>query len=144
MIISKIADVGKLKTPTPLASANIGTWGHPSPPKTCRRLKWMVPLYIYSIQLFANPHNFFIFINYNFQIPHFFLKRDVKIQMQFLKIFYMSPKFNVKSINFSNFTHDFRKLFVFLWVKKLKSCVTSHDLCSNCMQWICITLLQKD
>ena len=21
----------------------IGTWGHPSPPKTCRRLKWMVP-----------------------------------------------------------------------------------------------------
>ena len=21
----------------------IGTWGYPSPPKTCRRLKWMVP-----------------------------------------------------------------------------------------------------
>ena len=22
----------------------IGTWGHPSPPKTCWRLKWMVPI----------------------------------------------------------------------------------------------------
>ena len=43
MIISKIADVGNPKTPTPLASATIGPWGHPSPPKTCRRLKWMVP-----------------------------------------------------------------------------------------------------
>ena len=31
----------------------IGTWGHPSPPKTCWRLKWMVPMislapYIYG------------------------------------------------------------------------------------------------
>ena len=31
------------QNPSPLASANIGPWGHPSPPKTCRRLKWMVP-----------------------------------------------------------------------------------------------------
>ena len=42
-ILSKIADVGLSKTPTPLASANIGNWDPPSPPKTCRRLKWMVP-----------------------------------------------------------------------------------------------------
>ena len=43
LILSKIADVGLSKTPTPLASANIGNGDPPSPPKTCRRLKWMVP-----------------------------------------------------------------------------------------------------
>ena len=43
LIPSKIADVGNPKTPTPLASANIGNGDPPSPPKTCRRLKWMVP-----------------------------------------------------------------------------------------------------
>ena len=26
----------------------IGTWGHPSPPKTCWRLKWMVPYVIFQ------------------------------------------------------------------------------------------------
>jgi hypothetical protein len=40
---SKIADVGNSKTPAPLPSANIGNGDPPSPPKTCRRLKWMVP-----------------------------------------------------------------------------------------------------
>ena len=41
--------------PPSLASANIGPWGHPSPPKTCRRLKWMVP---YIIDL-TNKSEFF-------------------------------------------------------------------------------------
>ena len=41
--MSKIADVGIPEIPTPLALANVGNGGHPSPPKTCRRLKWMVP-----------------------------------------------------------------------------------------------------
>ena len=43
LIPSKIADVGNPKTPAPLASANIGNGDPPYPPKTCRRLKWMVP-----------------------------------------------------------------------------------------------------
>ena len=60
MIISKIADVGKPKTPTPLASANIGTWGHPSPPKTCRRLKWMVPK-AFCLEIFFVLNRFQIF-----------------------------------------------------------------------------------
>ena len=42
-----IADVGNPKTPPPLASANIGNGDPPSPPKTCRRLKWMVPKMIF-------------------------------------------------------------------------------------------------
>ena len=49
LIISKTADVGNPKTPPPLASANIGIWGPPSPPKTCRRLKWMVPYVISGV-----------------------------------------------------------------------------------------------
>ena len=43
MILTYNVDVGIPKTPPPLASANIGNGGHPSPPKACRRLKWMVP-----------------------------------------------------------------------------------------------------
>ena len=43
-MLFKIAVVGNPKTPPPLASANGGNGGHPSsPPKACRRLKWMVP-----------------------------------------------------------------------------------------------------
>ena len=41
--MSKLADVGMPETPTPLALANVGNGDTPSPPKTCRRLKWMVP-----------------------------------------------------------------------------------------------------
>ena len=47
VILSKIADVGNSKTPTRLASANIGNGDPPYPPKTCRRLKWMVPTLVW-------------------------------------------------------------------------------------------------
>ena len=41
MLCKVFADVGNPKTPTPLASANVGN-GDTPPPKKCRRLKWMV------------------------------------------------------------------------------------------------------
>ena len=47
--MSKIADVGIPETPAPLASANVGNGRHPFPPKTCRRLKWMVPYHEFCV-----------------------------------------------------------------------------------------------
>ena len=49
VMMSKIAEVSILETPTPLASANVGNGDTPSPPKTCRRLKWMFPRYIFGV-----------------------------------------------------------------------------------------------
>ena len=45
----------------------IGTWGHPSPPKTCRRLKWMVP-YILILSNYTIILSFRPILSYTFSL----------------------------------------------------------------------------
>jgi hypothetical protein len=80
LIISKIADVGNPKTPPSLASANVGNGGYPSPPKACRRLKWMVPYMDFMLEIEKKK-----IVNCLASIPHRFNGLTQSVQLMLSK-----------------------------------------------------------
>ena len=74
LMISKIVDVGIPETPTPPSIGKHRQWGDPSPPKECRRLKWMVPKEIWIFEPFSNvlPLHFVLSSSQKSNVDNFF------------------------------------------------------------------------